>query len=109
DPGMLLGKAASGAIVYRRNDRPKGPMDGFGYSWLDDHLKRAQLPRPPLLDRQAPHGAADFVYEALNLVDGRRSVEEIRAHLAATVGPVPAAEVADYLATLAKLGLLSAR
>jgi hypothetical protein len=109
DPGMLLGKAADGGIVYRRNDRPKGPMDGFGYSWLDDHLKRAKLPRPALLDRRAPHGGADFAYEALNLVDGRRSVEEIRAHLAATVGAVPVADVADYLATLARLGLLGAR
>jgi hypothetical protein len=60
-----------------------------------------------IADRQAwGERAGDFAYEALNLVDGRRSVEEIHAHLAATSGPVPIAEVADYLATLEKLGVL---
>jgi len=105
DPGMLLGKAADEAIIYHRLAR-QGPMDGFGYSWFDDRLQRAGLPRPALLDRAARADAADFAYEALNLVDGGRSVEEIRAHLAATSGPVPLAEVADFLATLLKLGLL---
>lgn len=113
DPGMLLAKApeapGGGAIVYRRNARPRGPMNGFGYSWFDDHLERAGLARPALLDRPARRDAGDFAYEALNLVDGRRSVDEIRAHLAATSGPVPVEEVAEYLATLAKLGLLEPR
>jgi hypothetical protein len=81
-------------------------MNGFGYSWFDDRLERAGLPRPALLDRAERRDAGDFAYEALNLVDGRRSVEEIHAHLAATSGPVPIAEVADYLATLEKLGVL---
>jgi len=109
EPGLLLGRAAPGAVIYRRKTSPKGPMDGFGYSWFDDRLGRAELPRPALLDRTARRGAGDFAYEALNLVDGRRSVEEIRAHLAATSGPVPIAEVADYLMTLQKLGVLETR
>lgn len=111
DPGMLLDRAAAGAraIVYRRKPVPRGPMDGFGYSWFDDHLQRARLPRPALLDRPARRGSGDFAYEALNLVDGRRPVEEIHAHLAATSGPVPLVEVADYLATLERLGVLEAR
>ena len=111
DLGMLLAKpaAGAGAIVYRRKPSPKGPMDGFGYSWFDDHLQRARLPRPALLDRTARRNSGDFAYEALNLVDGRRSVEEIRAHLAATSGSVSLEEVADYLATLEKLGLLERR
>jgi hypothetical protein len=109
DPGMLLGKAAVGgaeAIVYRRSASLKGPMNGFGFSWFDDRLERAGLPRPALLDRSARRDGGDFAYEALNLVDGRRSIAEIRAHLFATSGPVPIAEVADYLATLEKLGVL---
>ena len=109
EPGLLLGRAAPGAVIYRRKTSPKGPMDGFGYSWFDDRLGRAELPRPALLDRTARRDAGDFAYEALNLVDGRRSVEEIRAHLAATSGPVPIAEVADYLMTLEKLGVLETR
>ena len=82
-------------------------MSGFGYSWLDDQLERRHLPRPALLDREPDWPEAPgFGYEALNLVDGRRSVGEIRDALAATVGAAPEAEVADYLATLARLGVL---
>ena len=106
-PGQLT-KAAIGeaALVYRRKPQPKGPMDGFGYSWFDDRLTQSGLSRPALLAREARRGTPSFGYEALNLVDGVRSVEEIRAHLFASVGPVPVAEVAEYLSTLARLGLL---
>ena len=81
-------------------------MNGFGYSWLDDHLKQAGLPRPALLAREADRDGPSFGYETLNLVDGHRSVQQIRDELAATVAPAPVAEVADYLATLERLGLL---
>jgi aminopeptidase YwaD len=81
-------------------------MDGFGYSWLDDHLKQAGLAKPALLSRETSEDGPSFGYEALNLVDGRRSVSEIRDALAATVAPAPVEEVADYLATLEKLGIL---
>jgi aminopeptidase YwaD len=94
------------AAVYRRKPEPKGPMDGFGYSWLDDHLKRAGLKKPALLSREASEDGPSFGYETLNLVDGRRSVQEIRDALAVTVAPAPVDEVADYLATLEKLGVL---
>ncbi|WP_395622681.1 M28 family peptidase [Sphingomonas daechungensis] len=96
-------------LVYRRKPNPKGPMTGFGYSWLDDQLEKAKLPRPKLLDREAPRDGPSFAYEALNLVDGNRSVQDIGNQLTATVGPVPIAEVADFLATLQRVGLLEAR
>jgi hypothetical protein len=92
--------------VYRRKAEPKGPMDGFGYSWLDDHLKQTGLKKPALLSREASEDGPSFGYETLNLVDGKRSVGEIRDALAATVAPASIEEVADYLATLEKLGLL---
>jgi hypothetical protein len=97
------------AIVYARNPEPKGPMTGFGFSWLDERLEQAKLPRPALLDRAAPRDGASFAYEALNLVDGARTVEAIRDELQWTVGPVPQTEVADFLATLEKIGLLGRR
>jgi hypothetical protein len=81
-------------------------MDGFGYSWLDDHLKQAGLGKPALLSRESSEDGPSFGYETLNLVDGRRSVQEIRDALAATVAPAPVEEVADYLAALEKLGVL---
>ena len=92
--------------VYRRILR-QGPMDGFGYSWFDDRLARAGLTRPRLLARQPDGEGASFGYEALNLVDGRRSVGEIRDDLAATVGDAPLEEVAEYLDVLARLGVLA--
>jgi hypothetical protein len=91
--------------IYRRV-LSEGPMDGFGYSWFDDHLARAHLPRPRLLARQPDGEGAPFGYEALNLVDGHRSVGEIRDELAATVGAAPIEEVAEYLDTLARLGVI---
>jgi len=99
-------QAYGDGTVYRRNPDLKGPMDGFGYSWLDDHLKRKGLPRPALLARETSEDGPSFGYETLNLVDGRRSVQEIRDTLAATVAPAPVEEVAAYLATLERLGVL---
>ena len=93
--------------VYRRILN-QGPMDGFGYSWFDDRLGRAGLPRPRLLARADYGWGPSLPYEALNLVDGRRSVGEIRDDLAASVGDAPIEEVAEYLETLARLGVLEA-
>jgi hypothetical protein len=92
--------------VYRRRESLKGPMDGFGYSWFDDHLKKAGLERPALLARQSDRGGPSFGYEALNLVDGIRNVQEIRNALAAGAGPAPVEEVAQYLAVLERLGVI---
>ena len=83
-------------------------MNGFGYSWFDDRLARAGLTRPRLLARAADGPGPSFGYEALNLVDGRRSVGEIRDALAATVGAAPVEEVAEYLDVLARLGVIAA-
>jgi aminopeptidase YwaD len=98
--------AAQAATVYRRNPRLKGPMDGFGYSWLDDHLKQARLEKPALLAREPMWDGPSFGYETLNLVDGRRTVQQIRDDLEATVGPAPVEEVAAYLAVLERLGVV---
>jgi hypothetical protein len=98
--------SASDGPRYRRNGKLKGPMTGFGYSWFEDHLAKAKLPRPSLLLREPLWEGPSFGYEALNLVDGARSVQQIRDQLATTVGPVPIAEVSEYLATLERLGVL---
>jgi len=93
--------------VYRRI-RHEGPMNGFGYSWFDDNLARAGLARPRLLARAGDGPGPGFGYEALNLVDGRRSVGEIRDSLAVTVGAAPVEEVEEYLEVLARLGVIEA-
>lgn len=98
--------SGEGATVYRRNPKLKGPMNGFGYSWLDDQLAKKRLPRPALLSRAPQWDGGSFGYEALNFVDGKRSVAAIHRDLAATVGPAPIEEVAAYLATLEQLGVV---
>jgi aminopeptidase YwaD len=100
----IPGLAPSGPVYRRiRND---GPMSGFGYSWFDDRLARGGLTRPRLLSRVPAWNGASYDFEALNLVNGRRSVGEIRDVLTATLGPVPAEEVTEYLDVLARLGVL---
>lgn len=94
------------AVVYRRNTKLKGPMYAFGYSWFDDHLAKLHLPEPALLGRQPTWDGPSFGYEALNLVDGTRTVAQVRDDLAATVGDAPIAEVAQYLATLERIGVI---
>jgi aminopeptidase YwaD len=101
-----LNETLPDGVIYRRNPKLKGPMDGFGYSWLDDRLKKAGLAKPALLSREPMWDGPSFGYETLNLVDGRRSVQRIRDDLAATVGPAPVEEVAAYLAVLERLGVV---
>ncbi len=114
DSAAMAGETISPAVsaqgsatqIYRRKVDPKGPMNGFGYSWLDDQLEKEGLPRPALIEREGPHDAASFAYEALNLVDGTRNVRDICDFLSATIAPVPVEDVAEFLATLEKVGLL---
>jgi len=114
-PGLPPGSAPpaadpGGALLYGRRAQPKGPMHGFGYSYLDARVKELGLEAPRLSDYQGLWGGGgEYVYEALNLVDGRRSVQAIRDDLSAIYGPVPLDLVSEYLETLAKIGVLEVR
>jgi aminopeptidase YwaD len=92
-------------VVYRRSPSPKGPMAGFGYDYFQDQTAKKGIAAPALPKRTGLWGA-DYAYEALNLVDGRRTAREIRDALAAIYGPAPMAEVAEYLGDLEKIGVL---
>jgi hypothetical protein len=82
-------------------------MSGFGYDYFQDHLTQQKIAAPALLNRTGLWGAGgDYAYEALNLVDGRRTVGEVRDDLAAIYGPLPLAEVIEYLGDMEKIGVL---
>ena len=99
--------SAEETVVYRRAPSPKGPLTGFGYDYLKDRAGALGLPTPELLARTGLWGTgAEYGYEALNLVDGRRSVRQIRDDLSALCGPVPVQPVAEYLRVLARIGVL---
>jgi hypothetical protein len=52
---------------------------------------------------------AEYAIEALNFVDGRRSVGQIRDALSGEFGPVPLEHVAAYLEALAAIKVISSR
>ncbi len=97
-------------VIYVRRPEPKGPMHGFGYSYIDARVKELGLETPKLGDHRGVWGGGgEYAYLALNLVDGRRSVQAIRNDLSAIYGPVPLDLVQEYLETLAKIGVLELR
>jgi aminopeptidase YwaD len=92
--------------VYRRNPDIKGPMHAFGYSYLEDHL--------PAEEYAGLNLSGVLAYEALNLVDGKRTVGEIRHWLLAecraqcrvSTGWLEPGDVANYLAALERIGVV---
>jgi hypothetical protein len=107
----LLGAPSSeprrGGAVYRRNPAHRGTATAFGYSWIADHIGAETTSALGLLaHRGLRGGGGDYAYEALNLVDGRRTTVEIRDALAAIYGPVPLAKVEEYLAALEAVQLI---
>ncbi len=97
---------STGMIVYKRAADPKGPMQGMGYDYLRSRLASARLPEPALLNADEVYEAPSYGYEALNLVDGNRTVCQIRNDLAAIIAPVASRDVLEYLSTLEALKLL---
>jgi aminopeptidase YwaD len=56
------------------------------------------------------HGSSgEYVYEALNLVDGKRTVSDIRDWLTAELGPVPLEYVSEYLVALEEIDVIQLR
>jgi hypothetical protein len=82
-------------------------MSGMGYSYLEEKLKQKGLARPRLLGTVTTWGGGgELAYEALNLVDGRRTAHDIRDDLSAIYGPVPLEVVQEYLDVLVEIGIL---
>ncbi|HUP60457.1 MAG TPA: DUF4910 domain-containing protein [Thermoanaerobaculia bacterium] len=80
---------------YRRNPAIKGPMGAFGYDYFEDKYGKQKL----ALNNE-------YRYETLNLVDGRRTAADIRDALSAIYAPIPLADVEEYLAALASIGVI---
>ena len=80
-------------------------MSVFGYDFLRHKLgaEAAGALRLPGFAGSRGDGA-EYAYEVLNLVNGSRSVSEIRDAVSAVYGPIPAEIVAEYLEALAAVG-----
>ncbi|HYB52252.1 MAG TPA: DUF4910 domain-containing protein, partial [Thermoanaerobaculia bacterium] len=83
--------------VPARDPKIAGPLDVYYYNYLADALGPETDPGP-LSRRQEGVLAA----ECFNLVDGRRTVSEIRDILTGRYASVPLAEVSAYMDLLAK-------
>ena len=94
--------------VYHRNKNLKGGMVAFSYDYFEDHYSSSK-PHPRLFGYSGIRGAgSEYTYEALNLVNGKNTISDIRNILSAEFGPVPISQVSEYLAALESIGVINA-
>jgi len=78
----------------------------FGYDYLAEHSHGAP---PRLLSFVGTRGTgADYAYEVLNFVNGKRSARDIRDMVSAEFGPVDGGLVNEYLRDLEAAGVIRA-
>jgi hypothetical protein len=83
-------------------------MGAFGYDYLTDHLGEARARALRLAQFTGLRGDGDaYAYEALNLMDGRRPLQEVRDMVSAIYGPVPLDVLAEYAEALESIGVVS--
>lgn len=106
---QIAGVAGAGKneTVYERNPDVMGPMSAFGYSYLQDKFGKEETSELSLRSHTGTWGSSgQYVYEALNFVDGNRTVSDIRDWLTTELGPVPLAYVEEYLAALESIDVI---
>jgi hypothetical protein len=95
------------AAVYKRKAEPKGPLAVFGYDYFTEHAKTAGVTTPKLLSYEGLWGGGEeYAYEVLNFADGKRNAQQIRDAVSGEYGPVSLELVTEYLAALAKIGVV---
>ncbi|MFD2934943.1 M28 family peptidase [Spirosoma flavum] len=95
-------------VIYRRNERVKGPMSVFSYDYFVDHYGSDKAKNIRLPDFQGRWGpGSEYAYEVLNFVDGHRTVTDIRNAVSAELGPVPTELVSEYLQALASINVIT--
>jgi aminopeptidase YwaD len=81
-----------------------GPMNVYYYDYVAERAGGDDL---RVIERiNAKPGGDIILYEILNLVDGKRSIQAIRDYVAAAYGPIAIEDVADYLRLLEKIGVV---
>ncbi len=90
--------------VPARNPEVRGPIDVYYYNHFTEVLGRGADTGTTLSRRE---NGEVLTFEALNLVDGKRTVSEIRDALASHYETVPVAEVAAYFDLLARAKVIT--
>jgi hypothetical protein len=88
-----------------RSDEVRGPLDVYYYDHLAEVLGE---PVPAAALSSRAHGDT-LANECLNLVDGKRTVAEIRDVLTGRYGTVAVADIAEYLDILSRAKVVSWR
>ena len=102
-----LAAQGDGLLVFQRNAKIKGTMSAFGYDYFTDHYGAERERSVRLLQFQGLRGGGgDYSYEVLNLVNGRRTVQEIRDFVSAVYGPIPLEVVLEYLRALESIRVI---
>lgn len=84
--------------------RVTGPMNVYYYDYVNDHTTPEER---RIVERIGARESGDVIlYEILNLVDGKRTVQAIRDYVAAAYGPIPIEDVSEYLRLLEKIGVV---
>lgn len=105
DGGEAAQPTGDGRLIFRREEKLKGPMSVFGYDYFTAHYGAERARRLRLLSFEGLRGGGgEYAYEILNLSDGRRTAQEIRDEVAAIYGPVPLEFVVEYLRALEEIG-----
>jgi hypothetical protein len=94
-------------LVPRRNPAIRGPVNLFrpeyGAAWLAQKSGDENFIHKITLTSRGQY----VTYEALNFVDGKRSVLDIRDAISAEYGPMDLTEVEQYFRFLAAVGVVS--
>jgi hypothetical protein len=95
-----------GAVDYNKVPSRKvlGPMNVYYYDYVADRASVDDLRTVEKLGSQ-PRGEI-ILYETLNLVDGKRSIQAIRNYIAAAYGQIAVEDVSDYFRILEKIGVI---
>jgi len=93
--------------VPTRNEAIRGPVNlwrpEYGSIWIAQKTGNTDVLGAVPLTKSGRFVA----YEALNFVDGRRTLLEIRDAVSAEYGPLPAADVEQYFRFLERLGVVT--
>jgi aminopeptidase YwaD len=92
--------------VPSRNPDVVGPLGVYYFDFLERALGAGAVSKIALAKRDDGDVLA---WEAFNLVDGKRSISEIRDVLAGRYAPVSLAEIAEYVELLARAKAVSIR
>jgi hypothetical protein len=83
-------------------------MSVFGYDYLEDQYGADKTAKLKVFSYRGLWGSSgEYTYEILNLVDGHRTVTQIRNAVAAEFGPIPTEIVAEFLSALAEIGVIT--